>query len=415
MADELEVLDAGVEQGGGDDGFPGDESSADQSDNESLDSQADASEQKEGVDGAAPADKRYGPKEVKADVARLKEIDPNLAKRFERAYWKVAGVDKLGTTQELTALKEAVELHGGVEGLTSMAEEVQAGRALEQGFEKGDPKVIDGWANDYPDGFKKLIIPAFDRLERLDPQFHEQAASTVSTKFLEKYGVFDAVGQLGAALRDGKTEDAARLYNELVSKVFQPMRNMATKSASDPLASDREQLDAKREELSKQEKSMFYGSVRSEVNQQVSRAMNAELAKLLRGRKLDAEMGNRVRSEITSEIKGLLTAQADYAKRYETVMGSGDRDKAIKFVVDNASRNMSKAVQTVLKYRNLLNGNNGTGKAAAKPAPKGGSPAVIAGRPAISDVDFGKTDKATFLGSRQHGTAWLKSGKQAKW
>jgi hypothetical protein len=124
-------------------------------------------------------------------------------------------------------------------------------------------------------------------------------------------------------------------------------------------------------------------------------------------------MGNRVRSEVTAEIKQLLISQADYGKRYETVMGAGDRDKAIKFIVDNASRNMSKAVQTVLKYRNLLGGNGV--RLVSKPAPKGGSSPVVAGRPSIADVDFSKTDKATFLGSRTHGTAWLKSGKQAKW
>lgn len=413
MDGELEVLDVGTDQGG--DGATEETQDIGQDGAGDAAANQDGAEGAEQQDAAAPKDGRYGPKEFKAHLAKIKEVDPVAAKAFERAYWKVAGVDKLGTTQELTALKEAVELHGGVEGLSAMAEEVQAGRALEQGFEKGDPKVIDGWANDYPEGFKKLVLPAFDRLERLDPQFHEQAASTVSTKFLEKYGVFDAFGQLGQALKDGKAEDAARLYNELVGKVFQPMRSLATKSTSDPLASEREGLESRRAELAEQEKKMFYGSVRGEVNTQVGRAMNAEIAKLLRGQKMGPELGNRVRGEITAEIKQILTAQPDYAKRYETVMGGGDREKAIKFIVDNAARNMSKAVQTVLKYRNLLNG-NGARSAAGKPAPRSAvGPTTVAGRPSIADVDFARTDKATFLGSRTHGTAWLKSGKQAKW
>jgi hypothetical protein len=408
--EDVEVLDVGADQGGDNAEEPIEQVDA------GVSGDGDAGASPEGdkhPDTEAPKDGRYGSKEFKADFAKIKAIDPAAAKAFERAYWKVAGVDKLGTTQELTALKEAVELHGGVEALSQMAEEVQAGRQLEQGFKAGDPKVIEGWATDYPDGFKKLMLPALDRLERLDPKFHEQVVGTAATKFLENYGVFDAIGQMGEALRGGKTDEAIRLYNDLVGKVFQPMRGLATKSTTDPLASEREKIESERQELASEKKTQFYGSVRGEVNQQVGRAMNAELGKLLRGRKLDAEMGNRVRSEVTSEIKQLLTSQADYAKRYETIMGAGDRDKAIKFIVDNATRNMSKAVQTVLKYRNLLNGNGA--RPAARPAPKPGAPQTIAGRPNIADVDFGRTDKATFLGSRTHGTAYLKNGKTATW
>jgi hypothetical protein len=416
--EDLEVLDVGES---GDEGSSaqdvqvGDEPGAGDSASEG-DSEASQEESQEqaGQDAADKGDGRKVAAVVRQHLAEVKKTNPVLAKELERIYWKGQAIDKLGTTQELTALKEAVELHGGVEGLSQMAEEVQAGRQLEEGFKRGDPKVIEGWATDFPDGFKKLVLPALDRLERMDPAFHEQAVSTVSTKFLEKYGVFDAVGQMGEALRNGKTDDAIRLYNDLVGKVFQPMRGLATKAATDPLASEREQINSQREELAKQEKAQFYGSVRSEVNQQVGRAMNAEIGKLLRGRKLDPEMGNRVRSEVTEEIKKLLVAQADYAKRYETIMGAGNRDKAIKFIVDNAQRNMPKAVQTVLKYRNLLGTNSNGARPPAKVAPKG-APQTVVGRPSIADVDFTKTDKATFLGSRQHGRAFLRSGKIATW
>ncbi len=364
-------------------------------------------------DGAAPKDGRYGPKEFKAHLAKIKEVDPAAAKAFERAYWKVAGVDKLGTTAELTALKEAVELHGGVEALAQMAEEVQAGRALEEGFKKGDPKVIEGWATDYPDGFKKLILPAFERLAKLDSAFHEQAAATVSTKFLENYGVFDAIGQMGEALRNGKTDDAIRLYNDLVGKVFQPMRGLATKAAENPYKDRETQLDQREQEIAEKDKKAFYGSVRSEVNSKMTTAINQELAKQLRGRKLDLEMGNRVRSEVNEEIRRMVAALPGYAQRYESALGSKDQAKAVEFIVRNASGQVSKAVLTTLKYRNLLNGNGA--RPAAKPAPKAGTPQAVVGRPNIADVDFGRTDKATFLGSRMHGTAWLKNGRQAKW
>src|SRR5271156_5219785 len=387
-----------------------DDSSVNEQPNEQVGAEADAK-----VEGQEPKeDGRKVQAAVRSHLAELKKANPSLAKELERIYWKGQNIDKLGTTQELTALKEAVELHGGVESLATMAEEVEAGRQLEEGFKAGDPKVIEGWAKDYPDGFKKLILPAVERLAQLDPKFHEQTVSTIATKFFETYGVFDGVGQLGDALRNGKIEDAVRLYNDLVGKVFSPMRNLATKAAENPYKDREAELNDREAKIGEQAKQAFFGGVRQEVNQQVGRAMNAEIAKLLRGTKLGPEMGNRVRSEVTAEIKQLLIAQADYAKRYETIMASNDREKATKFVVDNAVKNMPKAVQTVLKYRNLLGANGNVARTATKGAAKPGVTPTVAGRPNIADVDFERTDKATFLGSRQHGQAFLKSGKIAK-
>lgn len=406
---DLEVGGDAAGGGGTDEVIPSDVADGGEADSDGAEREAADS------DGPVPADGRYGSKEFKADYDKIKAIDPAAAKAFQRAYWKVAGVDKLGTTQELTALKEAVELHGGVESLSQMAEEVAAGRTLEEGFQRGDKSVIEGWAKDYPDGFKKLVLPALEKLAQIDPAYHEIATSTVSTRFLENYGVFDAIGQLGEALKAQKPEDAIRLYNDLVGKVFQPMRALAQKGNESPNKERESALDQREQQITESEKKAFYGSVRTEVNTNTGREMNKEIAKLMRGKKFSSsEQGNRVRGQITEELKRLVSSTPDYGKRYEAVMGQRDRDKAIAFISSNATRQMSKAVQAVLKDFNLLGG-NGAARPVGKPAPKGITNNTVAGRPAISDVDFSKTDKATYLGSRSHGTAWLKSGKQAKW
>jgi len=366
-----------------------------------------------GDEADSQRDGRYGTKDFKAHLAKIREVDPAAAKAFERAYWKVQGVDKLGTTQELTALKEAVELHGGIEGVTQLAEEVQAGRALEQGFERGDPKVIDGWAQDYPDGFKRLIPAALDKLAKMDEVRYDQIGSGVADAIFEKYGVFAAVQQLGEALTGNKPEDAVKHFNAL-TKFLSDMKGLARRSKENPYQARESELDQREKDIAERDKKAFYGSVRSDVNTQVGRTMNQEIAKLMRGKRFASpDQGNRVRGQITEELKRLINT-GDYSKRYEAVMGQRDRDKAISFIVSNAQRQMSKAVQTVLRDFNLIGTSNG--RPASRPAPKAGAvPQAVAGRPKIGDVDFAKTDKATFLGSRTHGSAWLKNGRQAKW
>lgn len=410
--EDVGLLDAGTEQGG-DDGETaeavGQDSEASLADNtEGSPEEADRQGDVDRPDG------RYGTKDFKAHLAKIKEVDPLAAKAFERAYWKVQGVDKLGTTQELTALKEAVELHGGVEGLSQLAETVENYNQLENGFKAGDPKVIDGWASDYPDGFKRLIPAALDKLAQMDGERYAQVGSGVTDKLFSDFGVFQRIAQLGDALSSGKVEDAVTHFNVL-TKFLSDMKGLAKGLKDNPYKAREDELDQREKSIAERDQKAFTGGIRSEVNTAVSRSMNQEISKLMRGRKFSStEQGNRVRSQINDELQRL-TRTGDYDKRYATIAAQRDHAKAVKFVLDNANRNMSKAVSTILKDFNLL-GTNGA-RPAARPAARNGAaaPQTVAGRPQIPDVDFTRTDKSTFMGQRRHGTAWLKNGRQAKW
>jgi len=359
----------------------------------------------------------YTPKQFKEHLAKLKEFDQSIARAFERAYYKVANVDKLGSTQDLQSFKETIEAHGGLEGIAEMAEEVEASRQLEDGFKAGDPKIIDGWAKDYPDGFKKLLLPAFDRLESMDSQAWEQQAGTVSTKFLTKFGVFDAVGQLGAALKDNKPEEAIRLYNDLVSKVLKPMQTLAQKAASDPLAADRQKIEEQRQELLTREQKMFYGTVRTDVNTQVTGLINKELNTVLNGKKLDVNLGNRVRKAINEELATKTNSNPIYSRQYKAMMAGADKDKAVKFIVTNASKNVSAVVRQVVKEFGLTPGSRaaaGGGTQQRRASSSGnGQPVTVPGKPKAGDVDWSRSDKSQFI--LPHGQVWDKQGKLRKW
>lgn len=398
----------------------------------------------EGGEGAEGGQQRgggqqpYTAKELKADVAKLKELDPKLADRYQRAVYKVQNVDKLGSFQELQALKETFELHGGPEAIEQMVEEVSAGRALEEGFDRGDPKVIDGWATDYPDGFKRLVLPASDKLLQMDAAAWENNfAAPVTVQFLDRYGVFDAIGNLGAAIRDNKPEDAAKIYNDLVSKVLKPMQGLASKARQvDPTVKTRqEELDRQAAANAETAKKNFYGGVRAEVNRQVTSTVNKELRILLGGRRITVDQGNKIRKEINSELARLTNSKQGYAKQYELVMGSNDQDRAIKFIVNKANANVSLAVRNVLRDRGMLRtagsgggqggqggsgGGNGQVRRSLTTGGGNGSggnrgPSVVTGvRPKAGDVDFNRTDKARWVVSKG-GEAWGKDGKLYKW
>src|SRR6266550_542725 len=95
------------------------------------------------------------------------------------------------------------------------AEGLEIHRALEKGFERGDVKVIDGWAKDYPAGFKKLILPALEKLETLDQEHFDAITSYLTNKVFERCGVFGSIAAIGEAISAGKTEDAVKHFNNL--------------------------------------------------------------------------------------------------------------------------------------------------------------------------------------------------------
>ena len=423
MDGEEVILDGGAavaeaDQGAGDvEEVQGADAGADQGGTEADDGR-DAGAAKDDADG----DGRKITGKLRAHIAEIGKTDPELAKEIKRLFYGFDTYSKLGRTTELQSLKEAVETYGGVEQLGQMAEEVEAGRMLEQGFQRGDPKVIDGWAKDYPEGFAKLVGPAFDKLAQINPQRYEREASAVTTKFLNNYGVFAAFEQMGEALRGGKPEDiaqAARLYNEMVTKVFAPMRQMAQASNEDPYKDRAAELDAREQQIAEEGKTAFYSSVRSDVNTQVTRAINATLVSMTKGQKFEGGQGNRIRSQINADLSAAVNGETGYAKQYEAVMNARDRDKAIRFIVGKATAKLPIVVRTVLRDFRILGG--------AQARPGAGKPAVGSGKvsneirgagaPKTSEVDFTRTEMADFLIMRQQGKgqAYLRNGKLMKW
>src|SRR5882672_2889828 len=135
-------------------------------------------------DAAGRAIVKVEPLAIRKALREISTTNPEFAKKFPTlekavttALYKSGQIEKFGGVQAISAAMEAIELHGGVEGVQELADEVAAARELEVGFERGDPKVIDGWAKDFPLGFKKLIVPALDRLETLDKTHFEAVAS----------------------------------------------------------------------------------------------------------------------------------------------------------------------------------------------------------------------------------------------
>jgi hypothetical protein len=364
------------------------------------------------------------PMQVRKAMRAMASADPNFAKNFpgleksiSTALFKVNAINRLGGVQKFQEFTDLLDAHGGADGIAALAEEVEAGRDLERGFEQGDPAVIDGWAKDYPAGFKALVGPALAKLEQMDQAGFDQAISSPMLKTLDRCGVLSVFSSLENALASKNYEQAGKDINA-IKGFFADLRKLSSRANSpDPLKADRDKITAEREEIQGEKNKVFYGGVRQEVNGQVTAAMNRMIRQELGSTKIRLDTANRLRKEINAELARIVNTSRGYAERYKAVMGGGDHDRAVRFIVSNAVQKLPAVVKQLVREFNLKKtAPANAGNVRRVENRSGGGNNTVSGVPKTSEVDFRRTDKARWLVMKQgHGEAWLLNGKLAKW
>lgn len=362
-----------------------------------------------------PGELRKALREFSAGNPEFAKKFPRLERQLSAALFKAADIDRRGGLQNLRVAAEVVEQHGGPQGIREMAEEVEASRVMEEGLKVGDPVLVATIAEQYPEGFKNMVGNMVAKLETMDLPAHDRAISPAMVKALDRCGVFQTAYELKAAIAGERWEDIQKHASALENFLGELRQFAARTKAPDPLQSQREDLERERGEVQSERTKTFYGGVRTQVNTEVMAYTNRLLRQALAGRSLRVETANRVRKQINEDLAAAVNTAPGYADKYKATMNAGDHQRAVQFVVGAAKQKLPLVVKRVLRDFNLAGKPGGT--PARRTAGGGGErSSTVAGRPKTGDVDFTRTDKATWLGSlNRHGQAWLKNGKQARW
>lgn len=379
---------------------------------------------RDGDDASADAkdgDKRTLPVQVRNALRQISQKDPEFAKQFPRLEKEVVGalfarqaVNDMGGLTALKSMKDALDLHGGVEGIQELVGEVEGSRALDVGLEKGDPQVIENYVKEFPEGFKRIVPTALDALAKSFPEDYQRLGSNILHNTFRDNRSYDDLGSLGQIIGASKDANAIAAYNRLVDLLTNVQKNATSKQA-DPYADRAKQLDEREQNIVKERQTSFLNGVRNEVDTAVVKDVNKMIATALKGRVMDPQARNRFLNEVRSAIATKVHSDPSYSRNWPGVRDAADHGRAVKFNYAAYSKAIPAAVSGIMKdpvWRSYFNG-----AAKAPPQARTDRPAntTVAGRPAIGEVNFDRTDKATFLGSRTHGTAWLRNGKQAKW
>jgi hypothetical protein len=374
----------------------------------------------------------------------LTQSNPDLAKQFPRlekdltsALFSRGQIEQLGGVRAVSELVERIEARGGMEKIEEDFADLEKSRDFQQGVERGDPAALGSWAKDFPDGFKRSVLPMFEQLERLDDERAEQVGSAIMSRLFDKMGVFAGIADLGRTIQNMKADDpakadAVRHFNEL-ARFVQQAKALGGRAQKDPYASRSAELDAREQTIHEKDREAFQGAVKAEVGTQTLREMNRQLSAQLREMKVFKVPGrtaNRMRANIAAEVKRQLSADPSYQREYERIAKSGDRSRAIQFVVKSSGRKMAAAIKAVLPDFNLKATGRPGGARRFAPSRGGGGgsdrggsgngAASVSGRPKTGDVDFTRTDKSYWIGHvssgfKQPGQAYGKDGKLYKW
>ena len=374
----------------------------------------------------APAATRTLPTELRKALREFNAGNPDFAKKFPRlerqltaALYKAGQADKMGGLPQLRAARELLESHGGPQRIAQMAEEAEAAHSLQEGMRDGDPVLIDIWSKQHPDGFKAMVGPSIERLEAMDLSAHDKALSGPMYKTLDRCGVIGSMNDLDNAIA-GENLDDIRKHAGAIKNFLQELKNFSSRAkAPDPLKADRDRIEAERGEIQNERRETFRSGVATEVGMATVSYINRALRQELAGRKLSVGTANRLRKQINEDLAASVNGNEQYREKYKAVMGAGDHQRAVNFIVQNARQKVPLIVKRVLRDFNLGAKSAGPGRTIRRPAGGGGNNrtgTVITGRPKTSEVDFTRTDKARYLGSLSgHGEAYLRNGKMAKW
>src|ERR1700722_4975966 len=381
----------------------------------------------QGTENAADkaGDSRTLPKNVQGALKTLKEAHPELAKELDelrKGYSDSRGHREFfKSPAEARQAKATLELVGGSEGIATLQSQVAAVEMVDTAFEQGDPKVLDDIASDFPEGFKKLVAPALDKLQSLDPKSYAATLQPHTFAAMEAAGlgpVLDAVGQALAANDLEKAKD-------LIGK------SLAWYQGQKQQAGTRQKTDDPERVKFESDKAKFQGEKEQSFRQDIGRQtlsnqaseINKALAPYLKSRALGADAKADLADGINREVNRLLKADGTYQSQVKALLASKTRDagKIVQYINAAVAEAAPKAVKALWARR--YGSSPVTSRPAVKPGeqkagvqnPAASGPLKISAKPNRDDVDWAKTKDILYITSKAYMKAGPYKGKLVTW
>ena len=426
------VIDAGALDGG--DAGAGDDSlqpGASEGDGANAGDEGAAANLGDDAGADASADKGDGrtlPKNVQGALKTLKEAHPELSKEIDelrKGYFDSRGHREFfKSPAEARQAKATLELVGGSEGIAGLQSQVAAIEMVDTAFEQGDPQVLDDIASDYPEGFKKLVGPALDKLQSLDPKSYAATLQPHTFAAMEAAGlgpVLDAVSQALAANDLAKAKDL--VGKSLAWYQGQKQQAGTRQKTDDP---ERAKFETERAKFRSEQETSFRQDIGRQTLSNQSSEINKALAPYLKSKALGADAKADLADGINREVNRLLKADGTYQSQVKALLAAKTRDsgKIVQYINAAVAEAAPKAVKalwarrygTAVVTRAAAGAGAGTDKTkTVQQNPASSGPLKISAKPKREDVDWAKTKDILYITSKAYMKSGPYKGKLVSW
>ena len=368
------------------------------------------------------------PKELSKALRELKSAhsdNPEILKAVrslnDAFYANRAYKEIFPSPDDARTTKAALDAVGGPEGIASMRGEISSIERFDRMASEGNPKVIDGLADEFPDGFKRLVPAALDRLSKTDQAAYRETMRGPLLQMLEGDGIMEVIGIALEELKGGNPDRAssqlgriAAWYNQVKDQetAFKTRNNY-----QDPRV---QELDQRRQELEKREVGIHRDTVVRDLRAYRNGTMKSGIDQMLAGKNVTPQGRARFEQNIVQEIAKTLNANQHYNQSIMDLISQGKVEQATAFAkpyIDRARRDALRSVYSDL-YGNApvtpqrraaappqRTGEQRTQVASDKPVP-------VRSKPSQDEVDWSKDPKGTLFVTSK---AYLKNGKFVTW
>jgi hypothetical protein len=296
----------------------------------------------EGEDDATleGADGRRVDAKTRQDLAALKKVNPESAKRLGDMYHRTRSImEEVGAqnlseavhkVRQLSATLEAV---GGEDGLVGLQDEVGDYRNEIQQFANGDPELLTQLYDANAESFGKAILNGLDLLAAKDSKLFDNTIVGALVSRMESGGLYAAIDDIVKFVQDGKGQEAYDKLGQVkawLNQAKQISDNQGrTRKEKDPRS---EELDRREQALSQKTKEQFDGGVAEDVNRMNNRAMFKLVDPLMRELKIPTGGRREFVNALNSRVWAMQKKDKTFQRTANSLMDKGDRGKVANFV-----------------------------------------------------------------------------------
>lgn len=267
---------------------------------------------------------------------------------------------------------------------------------MDSGLAAGERWAIEGIAEQFKDGFVKLVPEALElMLEKDKPAYNRMMANVITNTF-QSVGFTKILEEAFSLLQAGKGPEAAEKMERLHAWV-QGVKESAAAGAKEEISPELKQAREQLKSVASEKQTNFVSSVSSKITNQSNVILEREINSVFKGMNLSDAQKRRIVQNVNDDIAANLKKD----KKFQSAKGTflkhgGNETKSVDFFMARMTREIPEAV---LKVKSELYGTASTRKAGstatktAAAAKDTGELPALTSMPTKDKIDWDKTNQ----------------------